>query len=830
VTITAKLVNYETAITYVTLIVKSLPTEMEPISPASGQDFMSRGSAIEITIYLRDDYVALTPISDLNVLSVSADFEGVDYPLVYNGTVGYYELLIPADGPTILDIGTYNVRVTATFNFYDPATYLFRVTLTQSATELRFTGTTAEDMSRVYTESVNFSVMLVLPDFGDALFYNSSLTWYVTGTALSGTLTNPRTGYFSTVVDTTTIGYGIWPISIRARTWANASEFADTSIQLTLTITRIPTTVIRPGNLDVYWGWSGNIEFIYSAGSFGNVTGANAPYTWDVVIGNATAGPNGRYFVFVNTSLVAPGFYTLSLTLSKENYQEGPASILIRVLEVPTSIFVDSVVYTPAYGGNLLSLTDLQIPLGESMIIDLWYNDTDDSEGYLGGLPGAFATANSFLRGPTIDTPLNVSLIGLGLGLYRISFDTTDPAIAAMITDEPYRFYIEMELANRRIAEILIRIVVIDISTEMIVLSELPDQLVNGDSFTFDVFLNDTWHNVGLTGQEATFSSEGLQGIVDLDWQEVGNGYYRVTMNTGGFLNSGSGFVTISVEIPGYASMAVEAQLTVVFNPTDELLQTAFVFGLPISILVVLLLGAYIRVWSVPKRIRQINGQIKAIRKGKIPDPLSDVSSRTELLAELYNDTFTEMKLTRTASQMPEESVSIEIPEMGDLLIQLAIMTNLDADELDEFKADISKMKISEQAIFVREVIEQEAVRAARRDGKKVEEILEEVAAQAARQLEGVEEEIPAPQILDVEPEVVEDVEEPIIGKPEEVEDMIEVISDDRLSTFEIEDIKMELVRRGVPAHEIDTIIDQVKDLPRELVDELIKSVGRNDK
>ncbi|MHA2119550.1 MAG: hypothetical protein ACW98J_11610, partial [Candidatus Thorarchaeota archaeon] len=40
VTITAKLVNYETAITYVTLIVKSLPTEMEPISPASGQDFM----------------------------------------------------------------------------------------------------------------------------------------------------------------------------------------------------------------------------------------------------------------------------------------------------------------------------------------------------------------------------------------------------------------------------------------------------------------------------------------------------------------------------------------------------------------------------------------------------------------------------------------------------------------------------------------------------------------------------------------------------------------------------------------------------------------------
>ncbi|MFW9889808.1 MAG: hypothetical protein ACFFER_16590, partial [Candidatus Thorarchaeota archaeon] len=778
---------------------------------------------------LRDDYVALTPISDTNVLSVLASFEGIDYPLVYNGTIGYYELLIPADGPTILDIGTYNVRVTATFNFYDPATFLFRVTLTQSATELRFTGTTAEDMSRVYTESVNFSVMLVLPDFGDAPFYNSTLTWYIVGTSLTGVLTNPRTGYYSTIVDTTTIGYGIWPISIRARTWANASEYADTSIQLTLTITRIPTNVIRPGNLEVYWGWSGNIEFIYSAGEFGNVTGASAPFTWDVVSGNATAGPNGRYFVFVNTSLVTPGFYTLSITLSKQNYQEGPASISIRVLEVPTSIFVDSVAYTPAYGGSPVSMTDLQIPLGDSMVIDLWYNDTDDSEGYLGGLSGAYATANSFLRGPTIDTPLNISLTEVGIGLYRISFDTTNPAIAATVTDEPYRFYIEIDLANRQIAEILIRIVIIYIPTEMVVLTDLPNRIVNGESYTIDVFLNDTWHNVGLAGQVATLSSEGLQGVVDLNWEEVGNGYYRVIMSTGGFLNQGVGSITIAVEIPGYTSMAVSAQLAVVPSEADEALQMVMIYGMPVSLLVVLLLGVYIRVWSVPKKLRQINAQIKAIRKGRIPAPIDDVKSRTELLAELYNDTYSEMKLTRTPAQMPEESVEIEIPEMGDLLIQLAILTNLNAKELDEFKADISKMRISEQATFVREVIEQEAVRAARREGKPVEEVLEELAAQAARQLEGVEEEVPAPQILDVEPEMVEEVEAPIVMKPDEAEVEAEVEMEDRLSTFEIEDIKMELMSRGVPAHEIDVIVTQVKDLPRELVDDLIESIDREE-
>ncbi|MFW9912239.1 MAG: LamG-like jellyroll fold domain-containing protein [Candidatus Thorarchaeota archaeon] len=831
VTITASLSNYETAITYVTIIVKALPSEMTPISPASGQQDMKRGSAIEITIYLRDDYVAHAPIVDANVLSVLANFEGVDYPLVYNGTAGYYELFIPADGPTILDIGTYNVRIIATFDFYDPATYLFRVTLTQSATELRFTGTTAEDMSRVYTQSVNFSVMLVLPDFGDAVFYNSTVTWYIVGTGLTGTLANPRTGYYSTVVDTTTIGYGIWPITIRARSWDNASDYADAAIQLTLTVTRIPTTVIRPGNLDVYWGWSGNIEFIYSAGSFGNVTDANAPFTWDVVSGNATAGPNGRYFVFLNTSQVSPGFYTLSIVLSKENYQEGPASVLVRVSEVPTSIYMASVVYTPAYGGTLPTTTDLQIPLGDSMTIDLWYNDTDDSEGYVGGLSGAFATANSFLRGPTIDNPLNVSLIDLGFGLYRMSFDTSDPAIAAIVTDEPYRFYIEMDLPNRRIAEILVRIVIIDIPTELVVIDDVPDAIINGDTVDFEIFLSDTWHNVGLAGQDIVLTGEGgLQGVVGLNWEEIGNGHYRITLSTGGFLNAGSGFVTISVEIPGYAPMTFNVLLSVLPSETDRMFQTVLIYGLPLSLLLFILLGAYVRVWSVPKKLRQINGQIKKLRKGKIPEPIADVKSRTELIAELFNSTFSELKLTRVASQMPEESVPIEIPEMGDLLIQLAILTNLDADELDEFKADISKMKISEQAVFVREVIEQEAVRAARREGKTVEEILEQIAAQAARQLEGVEEEIPAPQILDVEPEVAEEVEEPIVGKSEEAEEMIEVIMDDRLSMFEIEDIKLELVRRGVPAHEIDTIIEQVKDLPRELVDELIESVDRNNK
>ncbi len=50
------------------------------------------------------------------------------------------------------------------------------------------------------------------------------------------------------------------------------------------------------------------------------------------------------------------------------------------------------------------------------------------------------------------------------------------------------------------------------------------------------------------------------------------------------------------------------------------------------------------------------------------------------------------------------------------------------------------------------------------------------------------------------------------------------------MSIHEIEELRKDLERRGVPPYEIDTIIEQAKELPRELVDELVKSLeGKKD-
>ena len=217
-----------------------------------------------------------------------------------------------------------------------------------------------------------------------------------------------------------------------------------------------------------------------------------------------------------------------------------------------------------------------------------------------------------------------------------------------------------------------------------------------------------------------------------------------------------------------------------------------------------------------------------------MPKPITDAKSRQQLIAELFNDTFQKMEITRVAIDMPESSIPIEVPEIRELLVQLSILTHLNQEELDEFNADISKMKMSEQAAFVKEVIVQEAIRAARAQGKTVEEIIEDVEKQAARAIsteDEVEEVIETPE-EEVEERVflVEEEEEPEVFEAEgEEPEPEEEAPTEKLSQFEIDELKAELLKKGVPNHEIDMIIEQARQLSRELVEELVKSLGLND-
>ncbi|MFW9960035.1 MAG: hypothetical protein ACFFDV_03405, partial [Candidatus Thorarchaeota archaeon] len=839
ITVVASREYFETARAYITLVIQPIPSKISPINPPSGSIAIPRGSSLSIVIYL-EDVNNIQPISDDYFGTLTALFVGQVFGFTYNGTPGYYTTILPANGPTIQSQGTYSLLIQGSFTNFAPSSFIFNIELQASRTEILLSGDTNEDMSVTYSKTITFTVNLTKPDFGGELFANATLRWIIDARGWSGYFISNGDGTFDADVDTVSLGFGIWPVRIQANVWANSSEFTDSSAQLTLTITRIQTDVKRPTDLDVAWGWKGNLTFIYN-GTFGPIEGALVEDPrGGILTGMLYELPGGVYMVEVDTTLASPGIFTVTMLFQKENYQDAPVGIQFIVRAADTEIFVSSVSYTPTYEQVLEDLRNLQIPLGDIVTIEFYYNDTDTGNDFVGGLAGALSTENSYLRGISIESSLNVTVLDLGGGLYRVIFDTTDADIGAIVSSEPYRLYIEMSLANRTNAEILFRITVINIPTSLSILNEQPIwNLVNGESLTIVLQYWDTWHNIGIEGVYfSANASRGAPFTVSMQEDAILGQYLVVVSASGIKLTPGSGSITITIG-DGVYTIGEEALIVEVLqNDIDLIMTNAITFGLPIGLVVLLLGFAYVRVWSVPKRLRQINAQIKSIRKGKIPKPVIEAKNRQELIADLFNDTYEKVGIVRIPDDMPEESVPVQVPELGELLIQLAILTNLNAQELDDFKADISKMKMSEQAAFVKEVIMQEAIRAARREHKSVELVIAEVQADAARRVAGDVKEVAEEEAEEVEPEVERVIlpseRVPITPKPraglEEPETPGEEeaeIPSDRLSPFEIEELKKNLESRGIPLHEIDTILKQARQLPRDLVEELIRSLEK---
>jgi hypothetical protein len=260
-------------------------------------------------------------------------------------------------------------------------------------------------------------------------------------------------------------------------------------------------------------------------------------------------------------------------------------------------------------------------------------------------------------------------------------------------------------------------------------------------------------------------------------------------------------------------------------------------YGLPFGILIFIFGVIYNRVLKLPKRVRQMRKMMNALRKGKVPKPVDDVLSRREMVANLFDDTMKALEITTTPERVAEYGIIVDVPEMGELLIQLAILTRISAEELEDFRRDISKMRVSEQAAFVKEVINQEALRVARQDRRPYDEVLEDIATQARRRLIGDDiiavSEIDS-SMIDAEPLVLTK-EKPKIEfdePPSEVDDTAEPKEDEPpvkhreyMKAYEVEELRMELEARGMPREEVMVIVEQAKTLPRDLVEDLIKSL-----
>jgi hypothetical protein len=221
-------------------------------------------------------------------------------------------------------------------------------------------------------------------------------------------------------------------------------------------------------------------------------------------------------------------------------------------------------------------------------------------------------------------------------------------------------------------------------------------------------------------------------------------------------------------------------EFTINADITDEQrLQTTLGYLGGIGFLVTaLLIGLYVRIWSVPKIIRALNKLIKMLSGGRVPKPI-DTHTRAEIVHIFVNEELEPSGVQKPIEDIVGESIIIDVPEVDALLARLAEITNLGPEELAAFRTDLSRMKASERPGFLREVIEQEEARRA--------DILAE--------REGVKK---------------PDIDADLLGAQPE----------------ELESIRKKLRQKGMADSEIDIIIEQAMNLSKADLEALLDSLG----
>ena len=818
ITITATFDNYVTATKQVTVNVLRIPLGLVILGSIHPELF--KGDLLNITVYVNNTLYN-TPLLGATVTAKST-IGTLDITLApVAGLDGYYSGLVDTN---IFSVGDYVIKIDATRTNYITASSSLSVKIKQIPTVLNLDALTSIYSSQTFnwSDTIRLGIYVLAPSL-NASYPNSTglsdcaVVWSLSGTSYTGLFQNGTliggAGYFYYDFETWMFEATTYTMRITAN--PNLGMFAYSTNTTTLRINPVATSVDSTFLGAKVWGWSGWVNMTYwDELHHTGVHYAVIQVDWEGMERVYNYLGDGIYEIFINTSLVRPGVYPVSVNFQKDNYEGGTGVFTLTVLEVPTSIEV----YTASINqidGNTLTL---RVPFGDVLPIILFYNDT----WYCRGIPGA-TEMTAVVIGPSIPDKDSLTIEELAFGNYSLLFDSKN----WIVSSTPYRVILSLSLGNWSRATINLDITIINVPTGVEVEGGTQITMSYGQLRTIRIRYYDVWegHNqVGIPNGiiNATSSNENYV-VVSFNQSDPSQpGWYEVVLLSQRV--QGSAVIIIELTRDNYDQASISVAVAVQPSEFDILIERAIIYGVPIGF--ILLLGAVLwtRLFSVPKLLRHIRKMVRDASRGNIPKPPEAVKSRQQIVAELFNEIADQIGVTRVANQMPQVSIAMEVPEIEGLLMQLTVLTKLTPDELEDFKLDLTKMKLSEQVNFVKEVINQEAIKRARSERKTMEMVLEETAAQARSLLAGEEPAVvEAPSVPEETAEPLEVVEEefvvPEVTEPEE-DIVVDLLSDD-----EIEEIRKKLVAAGISKNELKTIIDQVRELPRELVDELLKSV-----
>ncbi|UCE11739.1 MAG: hypothetical protein JSW61_07365 [Candidatus Thorarchaeota archaeon] len=797
--------NYQSALGRISVQIQKRPIAIEPL----GSDYSisaSKGADAVVTVLIKD---AISDVSIQNAV-VTLDWAfaaGLSLTPV-NGSPGYYSVAV---GTTLANIQSYPLSITASAANYTLDSIDITLSVTSIESEIWLDETTSgyETSSVVWSEVVRIGVYVLAPSLNPSDPMSTGIpsclvTWFSPELARNGTLLDDGMGYYYFDFSTNETIPGSYTFRINAH--PTYIDYKDSTNSTIVVIRRIPTQVFDPGAQDVFWSWGGHFNMTYwDTFREVGISSANSSYSWAGGSGELLVGENGTYMLPVDTFEVKPGLYKISVRLWKRNHEDARTEFYLRIKEVPTELAV----LLPSYNHVEGAENVYQVPFGDMFDITLFYNNTLDALGI-----GDAEIVEAYYSGPglfEVPIPLDTE-VG---GNYSIHFDTTQHVLNGV-----YTITVRMVLENRTEAEISFDVMIIQSPTEAEIEGTTAVSLYYRENETIWIHWVDIWPDHGMAGiEDANVSvSSSESGIVD--WSEVHAdpsrpGWYSITLTA--FSSTGLPNIVILFEKEYYDSASVTVTVSVGPSPEDVRMQLLTTYGSAILLLFITAVVVYVRVLRVPKIVRAMVQMISKVRKRRIPKVPAGIRSRREILAEIYNEMYGPIGVKTKPEKLPVESVIIEVPLIEELMLDLSILTNMTADEFDDFRFEVTKMKMSEQTTFVQEVIKQEIGRIERLTGKSQEEILEEVSIERERRMEGMEPAELVPEEL-IEEDRMRETEVPSVeAEPPE----------DRLSPQEIEKMSEELLKRGMPLHEIEELTTQARQLPKDVGEMLLKGLWK---
>jgi hypothetical protein len=785
------------------------------------------GELVNITFQVREPYYD-TPVTGMTATLL---WNGMLYSFTeMPGSTGYYTLMLDSSDS---NFGIYYPRITVTKQYYQQRQKTFSLIVSKAAGQII-------TQPSLYEVVINTSVIvqIFLNDTVTGLpVTTATATMEFNGTVYP--MTHSGGGIYTANLNVAGFAIGQYPLTVRAVSTnvVFLEEGIDINVVPIYTELKLAVDV---SVLTVYFGDSIHL-LVYYNDTFYNalINNANITYTLGRLTGNLVEETNHTYSAVIDVSSLASQSIYLRLVANKEGYATALKSVIVTILPIPTSASVDvsTALQSGYYGSSLsyiFSYNDLQhgVGIGKANVQASWEGGTPTVVDYLNGTyrvnllitvttPGLYDLVVRFnlanyttktttakievyatpaaIYGPSIySSPINDTItipyrvrnmldnttvtdvigtaISTQLGEFELQLQSNGNYTLDLPGDLPYGTYgfdIYFSTSKYTLSPVHVDVTVRTIRTRLDA-GVLSISTTPGVAFSFTFTYFDLDHNVPIQG-----------GTLFLVWDEGSVIFYNdSTMDVDGTYtlyfyssNGGTSYIDIQISKEGY-----DSQLTRVTVKSDisaeqsfqQLLTVGGGFGI---IFVVLILIGYVKIWSIPKQIREINRMMRALSKHRVPKP-AKAPSRQDMAKIIVNEEIASMHLQKPSEDIAPEPIVTTVPEVNELLEELASITGLGEAEIEAFRADLSRMKASERPGFLKEVINQE--RARRAD---------------------------------------------VLAKPVTVAPAKEHIPLHELPG-ELEDLKKKLIKKGMASEEIDIIIEEAKNLSKADLEALLDSLG----